>query len=53
VHASIGPCITPGQTFPFTGRVERVDIELGPRNLSPEDEKKVHAMHTAFAGAHD
>jgi arylsulfatase len=39
--------------FPFTGKIERVDIELGPRNLSPEDEKKLHEMHTAFAGAHD
>ena len=39
--------------FPFTGRIERVDIELGPRDLSPEDETKLHQMHTAFAGAHD
>ena len=39
--------------FPFTGTVERVDIELGPRNLSPEDESKLNAMHTAFAGTHD
>ena len=35
--------------FPFTGKIERVDIELGPRNLSPEDEAKLHQMHTAFA----
>jgi arylsulfatase len=39
--------------FPFTGKIERVDIDLGPRNLSPEDEKKLHKMHTAFAGTHD
>jgi len=39
--------------FAFTGKIERVDIELGPRNLSPEDELKLHAMHTAFAGTHD
>jgi arylsulfatase A-like enzyme len=39
--------------FPFTGKIERVDIELGPRNLSPEDELKLHAMATAFAGTHD
>ena len=39
--------------FPFTGTVERVDIELGPRNLSPEDESKLHAMQTAFVGTHD
>ncbi len=39
--------------FPFTGTVERVDIELGPRNLSTEDESKLHAMHTAFVGTHD
>lgn len=39
--------------FPFTGTVERVDIELGPPNLSPKDESKLHAMHTAFVGTHD
>ena len=39
--------------FPFTGTIERVDIELGPLNLSTDDENKLHAMHTAFAGAHD
>ena len=39
--------------FRFTGKIERVDIELGPRNLSHEDELKLHAMHTAFAGTHD
>jgi len=39
--------------FPFTGRIERVDIELGPLQLSEADEKKLHGMHTAFAGAHD
>jgi arylsulfatase A-like enzyme len=39
--------------FRFTGKIERVDIELGPRNLSPEDEVKLHAMHTAFMGTHD
>jgi arylsulfatase A-like enzyme len=39
--------------FPFTGTVERVDIVLGPRNMSAEDESKLHGMHTAFAGAHD
>ena len=39
--------------YPFTGTIERVDIELGPSNLSPEDEKKLHEMHTAFAGSHE
>jgi arylsulfatase A-like enzyme len=39
--------------FAFTGTIKRLDIELGPRNLSPEDELKLHAMHTGFAGAHD
>jgi hypothetical protein len=39
--------------FAFTGKIERVDIELGPRELSREDEKRLHEMHTAFAGAHD
>ena len=39
--------------FPFTGTIERVDIQLGPQNLSPEDEAKVHEMYTAFAGTHE
>lgn len=39
--------------FPFTGKIERVDIELGPRNLSEEDETKLHQMVTAFAGTHE
>jgi hypothetical protein len=39
--------------FPFTGKIERVDIDLGPRELSPDDEEKLHEMATAFAGAHD
>ena len=39
--------------FPFTGKIDRVDIELGPLNLSPDDEDKVHAMHTMFAGTHE
>jgi hypothetical protein len=39
--------------FPFTGKIERVDIELGPSSLSTGDETKLHQMHTMFAGAHD
>jgi arylsulfatase A-like enzyme len=39
--------------FLFSGTIERVDIELGPQNLSPEDEAKLHEMHTAFAGSHE
>lgn len=39
--------------FRFTGKIERVDIALGPRDLSPEDEAKLHRMHTTFAGSHD
>lgn len=39
--------------FPFTGKIERVDIELGPQKLSKEDERKLHEMHTAFAGSHE
>jgi len=39
--------------FAFTGKIDRVDVELGPRNLSPEDEAKLREMHTAFAGTHD
>jgi arylsulfatase len=44
---------TYGPSFPFSGKIDRVDIELGPRNLSPEDEAKLHKMHTLFAGAHE
>jgi hypothetical protein len=40
-------------SFPFTGTIERVDIVLGPRNLSPEDEAKLHEMYTAFVGTHE
>ena len=39
--------------FPFTGTIERVDILLGPHNLSPEDEAKLHEMYTAFGGAQE
>ena len=39
--------------FPFTGQIKRVDIELGPRNLSKEAEAKLHEMQTMFAGAHE
>ena len=39
--------------FPFTGTVKSVEIELGPQKLTPEDEKKLHEMHTAFAGSHE
>src|SRR5215510_10100147 len=39
--------------FPFTGTIERVDIVLGPVNLSPEDEAKLHHMYTAFSGTHE
>jgi len=39
--------------FPFAGKIKRVEIELGPTNLSAEDEKKLHQMATAFAGAHE
>jgi arylsulfatase len=39
--------------FAFTGMIERIDIQLGPQNLSPEDEAKLHAMHTAFTGTHE
>jgi len=39
--------------FPFTGRIERVDIELGPKNLSKEDEAKLHEMQTMFVGAQE
>ena len=39
--------------FPFTGKIDRVDVELGPRNLSAVDETKLHQMHTAFAGTHE
>ena len=36
-----------------TRKIERVDIELGPRGLSPEDEARLHVMFTMLAGAHD
>jgi arylsulfatase len=36
--------------FPFTGTIERVDIQLGPQNLSPEDEAKLHEMYSSLAG---
>ncbi len=39
--------------FPFTGKIERVDIVLGPMNLSPEDEQKLRDMHTMFVGTHE
>jgi hypothetical protein len=39
--------------FPFSGTIERVDIELGPQNLSAEDETKLREMYTAFAGSHE
>jgi arylsulfatase len=39
--------------FAFTGKIGKVAIELGPQKLSAEDEKKLHQMHTAFAGSHD
>ena len=38
--------------FAFTGRIERVDVELGPLKLSPEEEVKLHRMHTLFVGTH-
>jgi arylsulfatase len=39
--------------FPFTGTIERIDIQLGPMNLSSDDETKLHQMYTAFAGTHE
>lgn len=39
--------------YPFTGKIHRVDIALGPMKLSPADETKLHEMHTAFAGSHE
>ena len=39
--------------FRFTGKIERVDIELGPSQLSDAEEQKLHEMRTAFAGCHD
>ncbi|MBA4011741.1 MAG: arylsulfatase [Phenylobacterium sp.] len=39
--------------FRFTGKVLRVDVELGPRDLSPEDETRLHRMQTAFADTHE
>jgi arylsulfatase len=39
--------------YAFTGAIERVDIQLGPQNLSPGDETKLHEMYTAFAGTHE
>lgn len=39
--------------FRFTGKVLKVDIELGPRDLTPEDETRLHSMHTAFAETHE
>jgi len=47
------PVATYKPPFPFIGRIERVDIELGPLKLSTEDENKLHAMHTMFAGTHE
>lgn len=39
--------------FPFTGKIDHIDFELGPMNLNEEEEIKLHEMETAFAGAHD
>jgi arylsulfatase len=39
--------------FRFTGKIKRVDIELGPKNLSKQDEAKLHEMQTMFVGARE
>jgi arylsulfatase len=39
--------------FAFTGRIERVDIDLGPQKLSAEDEVKLHQMQTIFVGQNE
>jgi hypothetical protein len=39
--------------FRFSGKILRVDLTLGPHDLSPEDEVKLHQMHSAFAGTHE
>jgi hypothetical protein len=39
--------------FAFTGKIKHVEIELGPQKLSEADERKLHAMHTAFTGTHE
>lgn len=35
--------------FAFTGRIERVDIKLAPRNLSQDEEDELHERYLAFA----
>jgi arylsulfatase len=35
--------------FAFTGRIERVDIKLAPRNLSQSQEDELHERYLAFA----
>jgi arylsulfatase len=39
--------------FKFTGKIDRVDIDVAPMNLSKEDETTLHKMKTAFAGSHE
>ena len=39
--------------FRFTGKIKRVDIELGPQNLSKQDEAKLHEMQTMFVGSQE
>lgn len=39
--------------FRFTGRIRHVDFELGPQNLSPEDETKLHEMQSMFINAQE
>jgi len=55
VGSDTGSPVTDAYTapFPFTGKVKRVDFELGPQNLSKQDETKLHDMQTMFVGAHE
>jgi arylsulfatase A-like enzyme len=39
--------------FPFTGRVRQVNFQLGPLNLSNEDETKLHEMQSMFVNVQE
>ena len=42
-----------GQRFDFKGSKAEVALEAEELVLSAEDETKLHAMHTMFAGTHE
>jgi hypothetical protein len=39
--------------FRFTGKIKHVNFELGPQNLSREDEEKLRAMESMFVSTQE